>query len=69
MPKWDVRCKLCGKTHAYQWRSVEDRDNDLLHDYLICEDNACLGPLEVVPSAPNFKVGGKFTAKNGYSGR
>ncbi len=69
MPKWDVRCQTCGKVQTYFWTNVAERDRDLRHQLLICPDDSCLGRLEVVPSAPNFKVGGKFTEKNGYGSR
>jgi hypothetical protein len=56
MPRWDYGCKTCARIVVNSENLIENCPN-------------CCKEMERMPSAPNFVIGGKFTAKTGYSGR
>ncbi len=68
MPKWDYVCDTCGKSSALEYTSARSRDLAEAQDPY-CLDFWCDGRLVRQPAAPAFKIGGKFTEKNGYGSR
>jgi len=68
MPRWTFKCLTCGneETHSFEtWyhmaSSVHDEGEPRC---LLCNEQ-----MHRLPSAPNFTVGGKFTAKNNYGAK
>jgi len=65
MPRYDFWCGQCQATLEVvlaMWRDSLDESRPIY-----CP--MCNRPMEKQPSAPNFTVGGKFTAKNNYGAK
>jgi len=66
MPRYDFRCPKCGTIRADVWVSnwKSASGDEMPFDCPKCETR-----MEKQPCAPNFSIGGKFTAKNHYGAK
>jgi putative FmdB family regulatory protein len=65
MPVYEYVCLVCG-AKADESQSIDAPQVVFCKG---CEKGGVTTAMVRQPSAPNFTVKGKFTAKNGYSGR
>jgi predicted nucleic acid-binding Zn ribbon protein len=61
MPRWDLKCKQCGRRDYETFVSVAERDDWLKR--VVC---ACEGRFEVLPAAPSFVLKGAGWTPKSY---
>lgn len=64
MPLYTFRCDWCEAERDLLMATVDEADDAEIP----CRDCRNQRPMKRVPAVASFRIGGRFTARNGYSG-